>query len=73
MATSTIIKREVCHEYCDGSYIKAVIVDGKITECPAIRLCPPAEPGTGGLSLSDAIYFLSKIKEAIEETAEGRG
>lgn len=61
-------ERKVYHEYADGSYLEALVVDGQLVRCPEIRLAPPAEWGNGAVTLDGAIEFLTDIKLAIKET-----
>lgn len=59
------METKVYTEYSDGSYLVAVIQDGKLMECPPIRISPPADWG-GSMTLNQAIGFLSDIRRACE-------
>ena len=60
-------EEKVCFEYGDGSYLEALVKDGKLIECPIIKISPPAEWG-GAFTLDGAIDFLKIIKSAIKRT-----
>ena len=64
-------ERKVYHEYSDGSFLEAKVVDGQLVECPVIKISPPA-PWGGTITLDGAMEFLTDIKQAMEKAKPTR-